>query len=96
MKELGIRTALGASNTHVITAAVGRPALLLAVGLVLGLLLSISASRFFAQIVYQANPKDPLVLAGTVLSMLILGISASTIPAARALAVDPAKLMRED
>jgi hypothetical protein len=59
MKELGIRVALGARKTHVITAAVGRPTVLLGVGSVVGLLSGVFASRLLEQIVYQANPRDP-------------------------------------
>jgi predicted permease len=96
MKELGIRAALGAGKTQVIRAAIGRPVLLLGVGSVLGLLAGISARGLLGQIVYQANPHDPLVLAGAVLIMLLLGIAASAMPARRALTVDPSKLMREE
>jgi ABC-type antimicrobial peptide transport system permease subunit len=46
--------------------------------------------------VYQANPMDPVVLGGAVLTMALLGIAASAIPTLRALAVDPARLMREE
>ena len=95
-KELGIRVALGARRTHVMSAAVGRPMVLLGVGSVVGLLSGIFASRLLGQIVYQANPSDPAVLGGTVLTMALLGIAASAIPARRALAVDPSKLMREE
>lgn len=95
-KELGIRAALGAGKTQVMTAAVGRPMVLLGVGSLLGLLAGIFASRLLGRIVYQANPLDPLVLAGTVLTMAVLGIAASAIPARRALATDPSKLMREE
>jgi len=96
VKELGIRVALGARRTHVMTAALGRPMLLLGVGSVLGLLAGISASRLLGQIVYQANPSDPAVVGGAVLTMALLGIAASAIPARRALAVDPSKVMREE
>jgi ABC-type antimicrobial peptide transport system permease subunit len=96
MKELGIRVALGARKTHVMMAAVGRPMLLLGVGLVLGLLTGIAASRLLEQIVYQANSHDPLVVGGAMVMMALLGIGASAIPARRALAADPAKLMREE
>jgi ABC-type antimicrobial peptide transport system permease subunit len=48
------------------------------------------------QIVYQANPSDPAVLGGAILTMTLLGLAASALPARRALAVDPSKLMRED
>jgi predicted permease len=96
MKELGIRVALGARKTHVMSAAVGRPIVLLGVGSMLGLLTGIFASRLLGQIVYQANPRDPVVVGGAVLTMALLGIVASAIPARRALAVDPFTLLREE
>ena len=96
MKELGIRMALGAGKGQVMAAAVGRPMVLLGAGSLMGLLAGIFASRLLGHIVHQANPRDPVVLGGTVLTMALLGIAASAIPARRALAVDPSKLMRED
>jgi predicted permease len=95
-KELGIRVALGARRTQVMSAAVGRPIVLLGVGSVLGLLTGILANRLLGQIVYQANPRDPVVVGGAVLTMALLGIAASAIPARRALSVDPSELMREE
>jgi ABC-type antimicrobial peptide transport system permease subunit len=96
MKELGIRMALGARRAHVMSAAVGRPMVLLGVGSAVGLLAGVLASRFLGQIVYRANPRDPVVVGGAVLTMALLGVVASAIPARRALAADPAKLMREE
>ncbi len=96
MKELGIRVALGARARHVMSTAVGRPILLLVLGSLIGLLSSIFASRLLGQIVYQANPRDPIVVVGAVLTMVLLGVAASAIPASRALAVDPSKLLREE
>ncbi|MGC2657719.1 MAG: ABC transporter permease [Bryobacteraceae bacterium] len=96
MKELGIRVALGARRAQVMSAAVGRPVVLLAVGSGVGLLSGVFASRLLGQIVYQANPRDPVVLGGAVLTMALLGMAASAIPARRALAVDPSKLMQEE
>jgi len=96
MRELGIRMALGAQRKEVLQAAVGRPLKLLAFGSAAGLLLGILASRVLAFIVYQATPRDPLVLAGTVLAMSLLGLVATWIPAHRALSIDPAILLREE
>src|SRR5438105_8618298 len=96
MKELGIRVALGARTKHVMSVAVGRPIVLLGLGSLVGLLLGVFTSRLLGQIVYQANPRDPVVIGGAVLTMVLLGIAASAIPALRALAVDPSKLMREE
>jgi len=96
LKELGIRMALGAQRKEVLKAALGRAFKLLALGSAAGLFLGILASRVLAFIVYQATPRDPLVLAGTVLAMLLLGLVATWIPAQRALSIDPAMLLREE
>ncbi len=96
MKELGIRVALGAGRAQVMSAAVGRPIVLLGLGSAVGLLSGVFANRLLQQIVYQANPRDPVVLGGAILTMALLGIAASAIPARRALTVDPSKLMREE
>jgi predicted permease len=96
MRELGIRIALGARRAQVMSTAVGRPIVLLGVGSAVGLLSGVFATRLLGQIVYRANPRDPVVVGGAVLTMALLGIAASAIPAVRALAVDPSKLMREE
>jgi ABC-type antimicrobial peptide transport system permease subunit len=93
---LGIRIALGAQRNEVLRTALGRPFKLLAVGSVAGLILGILASRVLAFIVYQATPRDPLVLAGAVLAMALLGLLATWIPAQRALKIDPVLLLRDE
>jgi ABC-type antimicrobial peptide transport system permease subunit len=95
-RELGIRMALGAQRKEVLQAALGRAFKLLAIGSAAGLLLGILASRVLASIVYQATPRDPLVLGGVVLAMALLGLLATWIPAQRALSVDPLILLREE
>ena len=96
LRELGIRVALGAQRKEVLQAALGRALRLLAFGSTAGLLLGILASRVLASIVYQATPRDPLVLSGVILIMLLLGLLATWIPAQRALSVNPLILLREE
>jgi predicted permease len=96
LKELGIRLALGAQSKDVLQAALGRAFRLLAIGSAAGLLLGLLATRVLAHIVYQATPRDPVVLAGVVLAMLLLGLVATWVPAQRALALDPSTLLREE
>ncbi len=96
MRELGIRMALGAQRKEVLHAALGRAIKLLAFGSVTGLLLGLLASKVLAFIVYQATPRDPVVLTGVVLSMALLGLLATWIPAQRALSIDPLVLLREE
>jgi predicted permease len=96
MREIGIRIALGAQRRSVLQAALGRAFKLLAYGSSAGLILGILASSVLAHIVFQATPRDPLVLAGVVLAMALLGLVATWIPAQRALSVDPLILLREE
>lgn len=96
LKELGIRIALGAQPKKVLQTALGRALKLLALGSAAGLLLGIIAGRVLAHIVYQATPRDPLVLAGVVLTMAVLGLLATWMPARRALSADPLTLLREE
>lgn len=96
LRELGIRVALGAQRKEVLKAALGRAFRLLAFGSAAGLLLGILASRVLAFIVYEATPRDPLVLAGVVVAMATLGLIATWIPARRALSIDPMVLLREE
>lgn len=96
MRELGIRMALGAQRGGVLKSALGRALRLLGVGSAAGLILGILASRVLASVVYEATPRDPLVLAGAVLAMALLGLLATWIPAQRALSVDPLELLREE
>jgi ABC-type antimicrobial peptide transport system permease subunit len=96
MRELGIRVALGADRRKVLAAALGRAFRLLAVGSLAGIVLGVLAAKVLASIVYQATPKDPWVLGGVVLTMLVVGLIASWIPAQRALAVDPMILLRDE
>jgi predicted permease len=96
LRELGIRIAIGAQPREVLQAALGRAIKLLAIGSAAGLGLGILAARVLASIVYQATPRDPLVLAGVVLAMMFVGLLATWIPAQRALSVDPLILLRQE
>ena len=95
LRELGIRVALGARSIEVLQAALGKTFRILVTGAVAGLLLGMAATRVLSYIVYQATPRDPAVLAGVLLTMLLLGLVAAFGPARRALVIDPAILLRE-
>jgi predicted permease len=96
LRELGIRIALGALRGQLIRAALARPFLVLVSGSLAGLILGVLASRLLAALVYEASPRDPLVLLGAVASMIAIGLIATWIPARRALSINPAQLLRED
>jgi predicted permease len=96
LKELGIRVALGAQHKEVLQAALGRAFRLLSIGSAVGLVLGLLATKVLAFIVYEATPRDPLVLACVILAMALLGLVATWIPAQRALSVNPLVLLREE
>lgn len=96
LRELGIRVALGAGRQEILRTSLGRAFRLLAIGSIAGVALGLMGTRVLAYIVYQATPKDPLVLVGVASTMLLLGLLASWIPARRALAVDPLILLRDE
>ena len=96
LRELGIRVALGAGQRQILRTALGRAFRLLAIGSVAGVGLGVMATKVLSFIVYQATPKDPMVLGGVTATMLLLGMIAAWIPARRALAVDPLVLLRDE
>ena len=96
MKELGIRVALGAQPIRLMRSALGRPLGLLLLGSAFGMTLGVIASKLLAQVVYDATPRDPLVLTGVMAVMAALGALSTWIPARRALKIDPAELLRAE
>jgi macrolide transport system ATP-binding/permease protein len=81
---------------QVVRAALARPFVVLVSGSIGGLLLGVLTSHLLSALVYEASPRDPLVLLGAVASMILIGVIATWIPARRALSVNPAQLLRED
>jgi predicted permease len=96
LREFGIRIALGGQRKELLSAALGRVFRLLVFGSAAGLLLGMAAGKVLAFIVFQATPRDPIVLGGVLLTMTLVGVLAAWIPARRALATDPSILLREE
>jgi predicted permease len=95
MKEQGIRIALGAQRFQVMRAMLARPVLILLCGSSIGILGAVLTAGILAHLISLATTRDPLVLSGVVLTMMLLGLVATWIPARRALAIDPASLLRD-
>jgi predicted permease len=95
MREQAIRMALGAQRFHVMRSTLARPALVLLCGSALGIAGGLLAGRILAHIVSFATPGDPLVLGGVMVTMTLLGLIATWIPARRALTLDPSQLLRD-
>jgi predicted permease len=95
-KEFGIRVALGAQSIQLMRTALARPIVILLSGSAAGLILGALASKLLAFVVYQATPYDPVVLIGVMLTMSVLGVLATWIPAQRTLRIHHSTLLREE
>jgi predicted permease len=96
MRDFGIRLALGAPRQSILNNALGRVATIVLIGSSLGMLLGLASTRILAAIVYGASASDPFVVLAVVLTMLATGILSAALPARRALAIEPASLLREE
>jgi predicted permease len=96
IREIGIRVAVGAGPWQVLRPLLLRTALELAIGSCAGLVLGLAADRVLASIVYKASARDPVVLAGAALGMVLIGFAATWAPARRALSIDPLIALRHE
>ena len=96
IRDIGIRVAVGARPWQVLGPLLGRTALLLSIGSCAGLVLGLAADRVLSSIVYQASARDPVVLAGAALGMVLIGFAATWAPARRALSTDPLIALRHE
>jgi predicted permease len=92
-REIGIRRALGATTGHVLALIVRRAALLAGTGLALGLAAAVGLSRFLEPVLYGIEPNDPLILAAAAGGLLLVSMAAACVPAWRATAVDPMRVL---
>lgn len=87
--EIGIRIALGAARSDIVGLVLKRGILLVAAGLVLGLLGAWGATKLIEELLYQVAPTDPLTLAAVSVFFVSVAAVACLLPAWRALRVDP-------
>jgi putative ABC transport system permease protein len=92
--EIGIRMAMGAQSEDVLKQVLREGAQLAAVGLALGLVGSLAASRLIATLLFGVKPTDPLTLGSVVVILAIVALAACYIPARRATRVDPLTALR--
>ena len=94
--EIGVRMSLGARADQVRRMIVLEGATLLLIGLVLGALGSVLASRVLEGLLYGVAPNDPVTLGVVALLMGAVGLTAAWVPAARASSVQPVEALRAE
>ncbi|HEY6389211.1 MAG TPA: ABC transporter permease, partial [Candidatus Acidoferrum sp.] len=92
--EIGIRMALGAQREDVLKQVLREGAQLAALGLALGLVGSLAATRLIATLLFGVKPTDPLTFAAVAVVLASVALAACYIPALRATRVDPLSALR--
>lgn len=93
-QELGIRMALGAQPSEVLTLVIGQGMRLVAIGLAIGLVAAVVFNRVLKNQLFQVGAFDPLTFTATALVLLAAALLACYIPARRATRVDPMNALR--
>jgi putative ABC transport system permease protein len=94
-QEIGVRMALGAEPGRVLRMVLGRVALLVAAGVIVGTIASLWAARFVSTLLFGLEPRDPATVAAAAVVLAIVGGIAGWLPARRAARIDPAQVLRE-
>jgi putative ABC transport system permease protein len=94
-REFAIRFALGASRAAILSGVLMRAAWRVAIGLMVGLLASVGASRAMSALLFGIGPTDGLTYAGVLVVVLVAVGLAAYVPARRAGHVDPQALLRQ-
>jgi len=94
VQEVAIRMALGSQRTGIVRLILESGAKLAGVGCVLGLGGAAAASTLLRSMLFGVSPFDPFVLAAAAFGVLLLALSASTLPALRAASINPNQALR--
>ncbi|MBI4421496.1 MAG: FtsX-like permease family protein, partial [Gemmatimonadetes bacterium] len=95
-QELGVRIALGARAGDVLRLVVGEGVRVTIGGVLIGVAIAAVAANAIGGLLFRVSPRDPLVYGIVAGTLIVVGIVASAIPAARAARVDPNVALRTD
>lgn len=95
-REIGVRIALGAPRGHVLGLVMRGGLRLVIAGVVLGSLIAIGAGQWFATLLFNESPRDPLVYGSVAALLVLVAVVATAVPAFAAARVDPNVTLRAD
>jgi putative ABC transport system permease protein len=88
-REIGIRTALGASTWRILRLVLGQGLAAIAIGLAVGVVGSIAVLRLLRAFLFGVGPADPITIAAVAVVMAVVALIACYLPARQATRVDP-------
>jgi len=94
--EIGLRVALGAQDRDIYALVMGQGAMLTGLGLTLGLIGGLSATRVLSGLLYELSATDPVTFLTAALLMVLIALLAIWIPARKALQVDPVEALNAE
>jgi putative ABC transport system permease protein len=94
--EIGVRMALGATRPHVLRLIVREGLVVSAVGIGMGLMGALALGRVLASLVFGVQVHDPSTFAIAAITLALVAMAASIVPALRASRVDPMVALRHD
>ena len=94
VQEMAIRIALGSQRSHIIRLVLVSGLKLTAIGCILGLAGAAAASSLLQSFLFDVSPFDPVVMILTAITVFMLALLASALPARRAASIDPLKALR--
>ncbi len=92
--EIGIRMALGAAQSNILKMVLAKGLRMIAAGVLIGLLVSFSLTRFIASQIWGISVTDPITFVSVVAIIGLVGFTACFLPARRASQVDPMVALR--
>ena len=95
-RELGIRSALGATPRRLLRMVIGQGLRLTGMGLAVGVVGAALMARALAAMLYGVSPYDPLIFLGAPAALLLTALAASWLPAASAMRVSPNEALKRD
>jgi putative ABC transport system permease protein len=93
-KEIGVRSALGASSRGILTLVMRQGMQLTAIGILLGLAGSVAATQAIGAMLFGISPLDPFTYLGVILLLAAVSVIACGVPAWRAARIDPMVALR--
>ena len=95
-REIGVRMALGARAADVASLVMRDGLRVVAIGGVIGAGVALAGGRVLQPLLYETSPRDPVVLVGVALLLLVVATLACLLPARRAMRVDITVAIREE